>query len=270
MSVQATWLGQAGFLLEGGGPNDVAQRVLIDPYLSDSLAEKYRGQRYPHVRLRPAPLQPDALPPVAAVLCSHRHTDHMDPGTLIPLFAGDAEAVLVAPAAEVAEAEARSRLPRERMRLLDAGENVTVGDCAVGAVPAAHEQLEFDDDGRSRFLGYIVTVGGVTMYHSGDCAPYPGQADLLRGRGIDVALLPVNGRDAERLGNGVPGNFTFEEAVELCAAAGVGRMVAHHWGMFSFNTVDPDSFPIAWASSRGVEVVIPEHALQFELRGSSE
>ncbi|HWP68417.1 MAG TPA: hypothetical protein VN437_03870, partial [Rectinemataceae bacterium] len=37
------WLGQAGFLMETGGI-----RILVDPYLSDSLAEKYRGKQYPH------------------------------------------------------------------------------------------------------------------------------------------------------------------------------------------------------------------------------
>lgn len=50
------WLGQAGFLIE---TREV--RILIDPYLSDSLAEKYRGKPYPHRRMVPAPAAPEAL-----------------------------------------------------------------------------------------------------------------------------------------------------------------------------------------------------------------
>ena len=42
--VQLFWLGQAGFVIESHH-----QRWLIDPYLSDSLARKYRGKKYDHV-----------------------------------------------------------------------------------------------------------------------------------------------------------------------------------------------------------------------------
>lgn len=47
----------------------------------------------------------------------------------------------------------------------------------------------------------------------------------------------MNGRDAERSGNGVPGTFTLDEAITLCHDAGVPAMIAHHYGLFEFNTV---------------------------------
>jgi len=50
------WLGQAGFLIAQGG-----LRIVIDAYLSDSLAEKYRGKAFPHNRMMPPPVAPDAL-----------------------------------------------------------------------------------------------------------------------------------------------------------------------------------------------------------------
>jgi L-ascorbate metabolism protein UlaG (beta-lactamase superfamily) len=42
------WLGQAGFLIDAA-PEHAPRplRLLIDPYLSDSLAEKYRGKEFP-------------------------------------------------------------------------------------------------------------------------------------------------------------------------------------------------------------------------------
>ena len=44
----------------------------------------------------------------------------------------------------------------------------------------------------SRFQSFL--DDGLTIYHSGDCAPYEGLARNLSGFQIDLALLPVNGR----------------------------------------------------------------------------
>jgi L-ascorbate metabolism protein UlaG (beta-lactamase superfamily) len=62
--------------------------------------------------------------------------------------------------------------------------------------------------------------------------------EQLAEKQIDVALLPINGRDEVRLSRGVPGNFTVTEAIALCKAAAIGHMVGHHWGMFDFNTIE--------------------------------
>jgi L-ascorbate metabolism protein UlaG (beta-lactamase superfamily) len=117
----------------------------------------------------------------------------------------------------------------------------------VEAIPAAHEVLETDDEGRHRLLGFILdfidssglegSVQRVRVYHSGDCVPYPGLATSLASRGIDLALLPVNGRDERRRALGIAGNFTFEEAVELCRDASIPALMPHHFGMFANNTV---------------------------------
>jgi len=55
---------------------------LIDPYLSDFLAEKYQGAEFPHLRMMQAPIEPSRLADLDWVFCTHRHSDHMDPGTL--------------------------------------------------------------------------------------------------------------------------------------------------------------------------------------------
>ena len=70
---------------------------------------------------------------------------------------------------------------------------------AVTAVPAAHETLETDEHGDSVFLGYVIDIAGFRIYHSGDCVPYEGQSQLLREHSVDLALLPINGRDSHRL-----------------------------------------------------------------------
>ena len=49
--VSLYWLGQAGFLIDTG-----SKRLLIDPYLSDSLAEKYRDRGFSHERMIAPPI----------------------------------------------------------------------------------------------------------------------------------------------------------------------------------------------------------------------
>lgn len=255
MTVRARWLGQAGFQLTAVD----GSHLLVDPYLSDSLAGKYAGTTFPHVRMLPAPVAPTDLPPLRAVLCSHAHTDHMDPDTLAPLLAAQPQARLACPRAVLDEALRRSRAPRSRIDALGDGDRVRYGPFTVTAVPAAHEERRRDRDGDDHFLGYVVAVDGVRIYHSGDCVPFDGQVERLAALAVDVALLPVNGRDAHRLAHGVPGNFDFAEAVDLCARTGIGTLVPHHWGMFDFNTVDPDTFDLAAAARRGVTVRVPRH-----------
>jgi L-ascorbate metabolism protein UlaG (beta-lactamase superfamily) len=231
--VATWWLGQAGFALRAG-----ETLVLIDPYLSGSLADKYRGRLFPHARMVPVPVAPETISGVTAVLCTHGHTDHMDPWTIRGLLHRN-RPVFVVPRSERAKALERG-IPPELLVGTNAGERVELGaNVVVEPVPAAHEELAVDDAGDHRYLGYVVSIGGLRLYHSGDCAPYPGQAEVLAGRGIDLALLPINGRDAYRLANGVPGNLTVDEAADLCEAAGIPAMVGMHWGLFDFNTVDP-------------------------------
>lgn len=231
------WLGQAGFVIECEG-----LRMLIDPYLSDSLAQKYRGTRFPHVRMMPAPLEPSGLDRLDLVLCTHRHTDHMDPGTLQPLAQRFPQLRFVVPAASVDEAMTRCGVDAARLIPVNVDQRVQVADdCFVMPIASAHETLDTDEHGRHPWLGYVVEVRGVRLYHSGDCVPYDGLANRVADHRPDVALLPVNGRDEARSGNGVPGNFTLDEALSLAKAAKVPAMIAHHYGLFDFNTTAPEA-----------------------------
>ena len=50
------WLGQSGFLLQWNG-----RHLLLDPYLSDSLTEKYSATDKPHERLTARVVAPEKL-----------------------------------------------------------------------------------------------------------------------------------------------------------------------------------------------------------------
>ena len=254
-----TWLGQAGFLLDFGD-----RVVLIDPYLSDSLAEKYRGQRFAHQRMLAAPITVEALARVDLVLCTHRHGDHMDPGTLPVIATRHRDCRFVVPAAERRHAQALG-LPEARLVPAVAGETLDLLGLAIMPVPAAHETLETDEAGRHRFLGYGIAGRGCALYHSGDCIPYPGLVGRVAALGARLALLPVNGRDAGRAQAGIPGNFTLDEAASLCREAGIPVMLAHHWGMFDFNTCDPAAIAALAAVTDAPRIILPQPGVQLRI-----
>lgn len=230
------WLGQAGFVVDIAGC-----RLVIDPYLSDSLAEKYRGTQYPHQRMMPPPTEPAGLVGVDYVLCTHAHTDHMDPGTLPALLAANPLARLVAPRAVRSAALERSGLSEERILLVNAGDALDLGEgLRLVVTRSAHESLEQDANGNHRFLGFLLESERVTIWHSGDTVPFEGLVEEVAPLHPDIALLPVNGRRPELSARGVPGNLTLTEAVEVARAISASTMVAHHYGLFDFNTIDPE------------------------------
>jgi len=233
-TVHLRWLGQAGFLVESR-----TLRILVDPYLSDSLAVKYRGKKFPHLRRTDIPVRPEDLHDIDLVLSTHGHSDHLDPGTVGVIAQGNPECRFIVPDAVRATALERG-IPEDRLIGAEAGMRLSPSrDCAIDSIPSAHEELITDENGSHLYLGYILRLEGLSIYHSGDCCPYPSLAGDLRSRKIDLALLPVNGRDAVRTADGVLGNFSADEAVELVRDAEITFALGHHFGMFDFNTIDP-------------------------------
>lgn len=254
--VSIWWLGQSGILI---GWNH--QYLMMDPYLSDSLTRKYAGTDKPHVRLVERVIAPERLNFINAVTSSHNHTDHLDGETLRALARVNPALRLIVPRANQALAAERIGWDPARLDLADAdGASLQVGDFRVWTIPAAHEALDQDEMGNHKFVGYIVEVAGSVIYHSGDCCWYEGLEERLRRWKIDLAVLPINGRDPRR---GVAGNFNGEEAATLANAAGIVRVIPCHFEMFQFNSVSPQGF-IDAAANLGVPYVflkVGEHFL---------
>jgi L-ascorbate 6-phosphate lactonase len=235
-AVAVWWLGQSGFVLRSSDAT-----VVVDPYLSEHLTKKYEGSARPHVRMTRAPLRGDDLTGVDLVLASHKHSDHLDPGTLPGLMAASPAAVLGLPAPLVDHAVGLG-LPADRIEGLTAGATFRRPGVAVRAVPSAHEGLDTDEQGRHLYLGFVIELGGLRFYHSGDGVDHDGLAAAIGPGTIDVMFLPINGRDPAR---GVPGNMTAAEAVALANRVGPRFVVPHHYDMFTFNTVPVSTFEAA-------------------------
>lgn len=229
------WLGQSGYLIQWQG-----HHLLIDPYLSDSLTKKYAGTNKPHVRMTERVIAPDKLDFIDVVTSSHNHTDHLDAETLIPLWKANPNLKMIVSGANMHFAAERLQVPARQLTLIQADhESIDLDPFTFYAIPSAHESLEQDENGDHRFIGLIVQIGKWTLYHSGDCIPYHGLVDRLKHWNVDIAFLPINGRDPAR---GVAGNFTAEESTQLGKQINANLVIPCHYEMFEFNTVSPEVF----------------------------
>ncbi|MDO4557391.1 MAG: MBL fold metallo-hydrolase, partial [Planctomycetia bacterium] len=138
------WLGQAGFLIRFQD-GERTECLVIDPYLSDSLAVKYRGKILSHQRMMPPPVMPDLLRDLRMVLCTHAHSDHLDPGTLPILAENSPECGFVTPYSAVSVAIERG-VPASRLKPLRDGESLKLsGQLRLTAVASAHETRQYDE-----------------------------------------------------------------------------------------------------------------------------
>jgi L-ascorbate metabolism protein UlaG (beta-lactamase superfamily) len=228
------WLGQSGFLLHIGG-----KTILFDPYLSDSLTQKYAQTDKPHERMTERVIAPNRLSGIDVITCSHNHTDHLDAETLGNLFQANPRAMLVVPRANVSFVLERLGPVEARLAPVDAGETIRVAGIAIHGIPAAHNTVERDERGRCRFLGYVARLGDMAVYHSGDTLLHETLAVALKPHQVDLALVPINGNKPERR---VAGNMRGSEAAKLASEIGAKLAIPHHFDMFAFNTEPPDEF----------------------------
>jgi len=228
------WLGQSGFLIQWKG-----RHLLFDPYLSDSLSRKYADTDKPHVRMTEQVVDPARLNFIDVVTSSHNHTDHLDAETLIPLLVSNPDIQVVVPAANQRFAAERLQVAPERLISIDVAHPIPCGDFELHAVPAAHNNLDHDENGFHKYLGFVATFGPFSVYHSGDTLRYFGMSDWLCKWKVDLALLPINGNKPERR---VAGNLNGEEAAQLAHEIGAAMVVPCHYDMFEFNTETPGLF----------------------------
>lgn len=225
----ALWsLGQSGFVLKGG-----ATIAYIDPYLSDSVAA-IGGP----ARRFPIPVEPAAVRHAAVVFATHEHMDHADGPTLGPLLAASPQATLVT-SPQGREVALRAGVPGGRIVTPGLGEPAELGGLSYTAVPAAHYAFEVDAEGRSRWMGFLIACNGVTLYHAGDTLVFPELLAALAGRRIDIAIVPINGRDHYRERQGIIGNTGPGEAVALAAELGARVLIGCHNDLFEANRVAP-------------------------------
>jgi L-ascorbate metabolism protein UlaG (beta-lactamase superfamily) len=228
------WLGQSGYLIEWKG-----QRVLIDPYLSDSLTKKYAHTSKPHIRMSERVIDPELLRNITVVSSSHNHTDHLDAETLIPVLRNNPGIHFVVPEANRSFVADRVQCDKNFLSGLNVGLSLTIGHFTFHGIAAKHNEIEKDENGCCRYMGYVIEFGKWKIYHSGDTLWYDELVTVLKPYAVDLALLPINGNDPKRE---VAGNLNAREAAELGRQIKAKWVIPCHYDMFTFNTVDVTEF----------------------------
>jgi len=144
------WLGHAGFSIHAGD-----KVIVIDPY------------------------QVEACDPADILLITHSHFDHCSPE--------DIDKIKKASTVIVTEPESAGNLSGD-VRVVKPGDTINIDDVTIEAVSAYNTNKDFHPQ-QNNWLGFIVTVEGVRIYHAGDTDLIPEMNTFS----ADIALLPVSG-----------------------------------------------------------------------------
>jgi len=144
------WLGHASFRIDG------PPTVYIDPW-------QLRGD----------------LPPADLILVTHDHYDHCSPDDVARIRKADT-VVIANPSA--------ARKLGKGVQTVKAGDRLEAAGATVEAVPAYNVGKSFHPKGAGH-VGYILTIEGTRIYHTGDTDPIP----EMEGLSADILLVPVSG-----------------------------------------------------------------------------
>ena len=256
-TMNMTWLGQAGFAIRAG-----ATTALVDPFLAP-----YEGRRYESA------VRADEAAGLDVVLCTHEHVDHFDAVSASAFARSSPECVFVVPT-PIVDMVTEVGVAHDRVIGMQPGDVQKIGGLSVRAVPAMHgvtmeDAYGFGEElsgGQVRFLGYVLEADGVRAYHAGDTIPYDGMDVILRELQVDVALLPINGRDADREARGIVGNMTEREAAWVADEIGAGTLVPMHHDLFAANRGWPAHVVEAVErEDRDVAVLVPPRERPFRV-----
>lgn len=184
--VKLTWLGHDGFRITNG------KTLYIDPF------------------------QIQGGPKADIVLISHEHSDHCN--------LDDLKKIVGPETTIVAHAQSKNELSKLRVKeikIVKPGDKINVGEYQIEAVPA-YNLNKFREPGKvfhpkeDGKVGFIVSVKGVRIYHTGDTDHIPEMKNIR----TDIALIPVSGTYV----------MTVQEAAEAVASINPKIVIPMHYG----------------------------------------
>jgi L-ascorbate metabolism protein UlaG (beta-lactamase superfamily) len=125
------------------------------------------------------PFQITGGPAADIILISHDHFDHCSPD--------DVKKIQTKDTIIVTEADSAKKLTG-KIEVIKPGETKTIEGITIEAVPSYNTNKDFHVKAKG-WLGFIVTLEGVRVYHPGDTDFIPEMNTLQ----VDIAFLPVSG-----------------------------------------------------------------------------
>ncbi|MCU0522423.1 MAG: MBL fold metallo-hydrolase [Anaerolineae bacterium] len=237
------WFGQNSYALKDAA----GTIVLIDPYFPHHRpAETFIWAQPP---LNEADLRTDF------VLLTHDHSDHTCIESLRRIHVAHPQARFVGPV-ESATRMTGQGLPDHVVRVIGAGGTADLGTMRVHAVWSKPEE-GVPADGIMppdvQHLGYVVEVGGVRVYVTGDMInTFGDHEELLRPVADlepEVGLLTMHPTEGE---------FPyFSGAVKIATRLGLKAVVPAHYACFVKRTYDPYLFAAMLPKSGPEALIIP-------------
>ena len=181
-----------------------------------SLAIEHQGR---HIYIDPVgdDFAWEKMPKADAILVTHSHYDHLSLPTIEKLATPQTAIICDKTSAEAFEHDCTTMVPGAVAKPF---EDVTVR--AVAAYNTSEGHTDFHPQSRED-CGYILTLGGTTIYVAGDTED---NDDVLSVEGVDIAFLPVN----------QPYTMTVAQAVRAVKAIRPAIFYPYHYGQVEERT----------------------------------
>jgi L-ascorbate metabolism protein UlaG (beta-lactamase superfamily) len=201
--VKIDWIGHSGFIITTGS-NGHSKRIFIDPYNLDEKACEHKAD---------------------ILLITHSHYDHCSIKDIQRIVKSGTKIILPA------DAQSKiTKLQEIEMDVVEAGDEIEILGVRIEAIPSYNIGKEFHTK-KDQFLGYLIKLHGVIIYHAGDCDKIP-EMEKLTGYGKKgnnfIALLPVSGKFV----------MNPDEAAEAAALFNPDVAIPMHYGAGVAGTIE--------------------------------